>query len=43
MEKEGFQVDIANSEKRNTKAGASGNWSIEYKIYHTVDQASAQD
>lgn len=43
MEKEGFQVDIVSLESGKIKAWDSGNWSNEYQVDKTVDQASAKD
>lgn len=43
MEKEGFQVDIVSTESGKIKAWDQGNWSNEYNVDRTVQEASADD
>lgn len=43
MEKEGFTVDIVSENEGSIKAWADGNWSNEYKVDKTIENASASD
>lgn len=43
MQKEGFEVDIVSPESGFIKAWDHGNWSKEYKVDRTVNDASADD
>lgn len=43
MEKEGFAVEIISEKEGKIKGWADGNWSNEYKVDKTIDNASAAD
>ncbi|MCB0465239.1 MAG: type 1 glutamine amidotransferase [Aequorivita sp.] len=43
MEKEGFHVEIISEEEGKIKAWANGNWSNEYSVNKTLDNAQASD
>jgi protease I len=43
MEKEGFNVEIISEEEGKIKAWADGNWSNEYAVNKTLDNANASD
>ncbi|MAM28810.1 MAG: protease [Flavobacteriaceae bacterium] len=43
MEKEGFTVDIVSENLGSIKAWSDGNWSNNYQVDKTIDNASAKD
>ncbi|SRX55831.1 type 1 glutamine amidotransferase domain-containing protein [Aequorivita sp. CIP111184] len=43
MEKEGFTVEIISENEGTIKAWADGNWSNEYKVDKTIENANASD
>ncbi len=43
MEKEGFTVEIVSEKEGKIKAWADGNWSNEYTVNKTIDNANASD
>lgn len=43
MEKEGFNVEIISEKEGKIKAWADGNWSNEYKVDKTIENANASD